>query len=84
MRACAALAAVAVALGGCASRNGDTPEETQCEREANREPNVARLQDQMLGNISMQQELMPQIRAAKRQAFNDCMVRHGQPSQDIR
>jgi hypothetical protein len=84
MRTCAVLAVMAVGLGGCASRSGDTPEEAQCEREANHEPNVQRLQDQMLGNISMQQELMPQVRAAKRQAFNDCMVRLGQPSQDVR
>ena len=84
IRVCAALAVIGVALGGCTSRNGDTPEEAQCQREANRQPNVAALQDQMLGNISMQQELMPQVRAAKRQAFNDCMVRLGQPSQDVR
>jgi hypothetical protein len=79
----AAVAVMAVVLGGCAPRGPQTPEE-RCERAANHEPNVAAMQDQMLGNISMQQELLPQIRAAKRQAYNDCMVRLGEPSQDIR
>jgi hypothetical protein len=75
MKAVTAMALMALALAGCAS-TPNTPEDI-CAAEANRDPKVVAMREEMNGNIQMQQSLAPAILAARRQAMNACLARMG-------
>jgi hypothetical protein len=70
-----ALTLLVCGLGGCAS--GPPSPQRACEDQANHDPNISYMQDEVLGDPSMTEELQGRIRSARRQFIDDCLARMG-------